>query len=86
MSLNIKNPRAHELATRLAELTGESLTTAVIVSLEKRLRQEERQRQARDWTADDVLAFARRIRPHIDPALRSEDHATILYDEHGLPK
>ncbi len=29
MSLNIKNPAAHALAERLAELTGETLTTAL---------------------------------------------------------
>jgi hypothetical protein len=29
MSLNIKNPKAHELAERIASLTGETLTEAV---------------------------------------------------------
>lgn len=41
MSLNIQQPRAHELAAKLAALTGESLTAAVVRSLEERLEREE---------------------------------------------
>jgi len=39
-SLNVKNPRAYELAAELSRLTGESLTAVVIGSLEKRLEAE----------------------------------------------
>ncbi len=35
--LNIKNPRAHQLAVEVAEAAGETLTDAVIHSLEERL-------------------------------------------------
>ena len=34
--LNIKNPRAHQLAVEVAEAAGETLTDAVIHSLEER--------------------------------------------------
>jgi hypothetical protein len=37
MSLNIKNPKAHELAERIASLTGETLTEAVTTALPLRL-------------------------------------------------
>jgi len=37
MSLNIKNPKAHELARRVARLTGETLTEAVTTALRERL-------------------------------------------------
>ena len=37
MSLNIKNPEAHALATRLAQKTGETLTDAVTTALRERL-------------------------------------------------
>lgn len=33
MALNIKNPEAHALANELAELTGMSITAAVIEAL-----------------------------------------------------
>jgi len=45
--LNIKNDESHRLATALAALTGESLTTAVTEALRERL---EREQRARDRT------------------------------------
>jgi hypothetical protein len=42
MSLNIKNPKAHTLAARLAQKTGEALTEAVVRSLRERLERLER--------------------------------------------
>ncbi len=40
-SLNLKNPEAHKLASQLAQLTGESLTTTVIQAVEMRLAAEQ---------------------------------------------
>ncbi len=37
MSLNIKNPEAHHLAQELAEITRESMATAVTEALRERL-------------------------------------------------
>jgi antitoxin VapB len=56
MRLNIKNDEAHELATELARLTGESLTSAVIVALHERLMRERRRRQG-----DKIAARLMRI-------------------------
>ena len=42
--LNIKSDDAYALASRLSELTGESLTTAVTTALRERLEREERLR------------------------------------------
>jgi antitoxin VapB len=84
MSLNLKNPRAHELAAELAKITGESLTDAVITSLEQRLARE-RDKAAGTTKAERILAFAKRFAAGIDPSLKSEDHAW-LYDENGMPK
>jgi len=36
MALNIKNPEAQSLATEIAHLTGESITSAVIAALRDR--------------------------------------------------
>ena len=40
--LNVRNDEAHRLATELASLTGESLTSAVILALRERLACERR--------------------------------------------
>ena len=42
--LNIKNDEAHKLASELAELTGEALTSAVTLALRERLAREHRRR------------------------------------------
>ena len=84
--LNIKNPRAHELAVEVAAATGESLTAAVIQSLEERL---ERVRPApRELDLEKIEALLRTIREVAPPAFfESEDPTAFLYDEEtGLPK
>ena len=45
MHLSIKNDEAHKLATELAGLTGESLTSAVTLALRERLARERRRRR-----------------------------------------
>lgn len=85
MSLNVKNPRAYELASELAELTGESLTGVVIHSLEVRLL-EERRKQVRTTTAARMLAFADRFATGMSHEHGSEDHASLLYGDDGLPR
>ena len=82
--LNIKSDDAYRLASRLSELTGESLTSVVIKALqaevarEEKLRdREERLRRVREITAD--------IRRHLKHPLPASNH-DWLYDENGLPK
>ncbi|MCC6719897.1 MAG: type II toxin-antitoxin system VapB family antitoxin [Acetobacteraceae bacterium] len=87
--LNIKSDDAYALASRLAELTGESLTTAVTVALRERLEREEtargRTEAARQALIADVLALGRELRRHVQPGTSSADHAD-LYGEDGLPR
>jgi antitoxin VapB len=45
MRLNIRSDEAHKLATELADLTGESLTSVVTVALRERLTRERRRRR-----------------------------------------
>ncbi|MDX2267760.1 MAG: type II toxin-antitoxin system VapB family antitoxin [Bryobacter sp.] len=85
MSLNIKNPQAHKLAAELAALTGESLTTTVILALENRLR-EEKEKRAPLSKAERIMAFARRFKAAAGEDFHSSDHTTMLYGEDGLPK
>ena len=82
MHLNIKNDEAHKLATELARLTGESLTSAVTAALRERLARERRRRHA-----DDIAARLMRIGNRyaaLPDSGRSPDEI-LGYDEHGLP-
>ena len=82
VSLNIKDPAAHRLAQAIAEVTGETLTRAVIEAL--RERYERLQRWDHEALAADIRAIAERAAAHIKrPYL---DHAEFLYNKRGLPK
>jgi antitoxin VapB len=83
MALSIKNEEADELARELAELTGESLTEAVVVSLRERLERKRAQVDSRPL-AERLLEIGRRCagRPVLD---RRAPDDILDYDEHGLP-
>ncbi|HUF11092.1 MAG TPA: type II toxin-antitoxin system VapB family antitoxin [Rhodothermales bacterium] len=83
MALNIKNEEADRLARDLAELTGESLTDAVIESLRERLERESGRVQ-HYGVREDVTRIQQRVAklPRLDD--RSDDEI-IGYDEAGLP-
>lgn len=78
----MKNDEADRLLRDLAELTGESLTEAIVVSLRERLS---RERRLVDGAADRSLdAAIERLRalPVIDPR---SDVDILGFDDHGLP-
>ena len=82
MSLNVKDPEAHQLAQAISRATGESMTRVVTEALRPRYAQIERRK--RRASVDELLAIADRAaacvtHPH-------PDHAEFLYDENGLPK
>jgi antitoxin VapB len=84
MSLNLKNQETHRLARELAEMTGESLTTAVTVALRERL---ERLRQNEQGALSDrLLRIGKDCAAHLREPFLSVDHGELLYDERGLPK
>jgi antitoxin VapB len=84
MSLNLKNQETHRLARELAEMTGESLTTAVTVALRERL---ERLRQNEQGALSDrLLMIGKDCAAHLREPFLSVDHGELLYDERGLPK
>ena len=80
MALSIKSERADRIARDLAELTGESITDAVVASLEARLEAERRRRRT-VGLGDIVDRFGRL------PLVDERDADDIIgYDEHGLPR
>jgi antitoxin VapB len=82
MALNIKDPKAHELAKALAAETGESLTHAVISALHERLDRLRRHRHTA--SADELLSIGRRCADGLSAGVI--DHGSLLYDDQGLPR
>jgi len=82
--LNIKSEDAYRLASRLSELTGESLTTVVTRALRAELEREEhaRDREERLRRLRSITADIRRHLRHPSP---NSNH-DWLYDENGSPR
>jgi antitoxin VapB len=81
--LNIKNEEAHRLASKLAELKGESLTEAVLRSLRERLD--------REWLTpkDDIVERLLAIGEQLAKGPVYDDRTPdeiIGYDEFGVPR
>ena len=84
MSLNIKHKDAHQLATKLAKLTGENMTQAVTTAIRERL---DRVRNRRGTgLAERLTRIGRDCAAHLKEPFRSADHGDLLYDEKGLPR
>ena len=82
MSLNIKDPEAHKLASVIAQVTGQSMTRVVTDALRQRLAQIEQGKTKA--SVKELLAIADRAAAHVKGPYA--DHAELLYDERGLPK
>lgn len=82
MNLNIKNDEAHQLATELVALTGESLTSAVTQALRERLARE-RRRRGSDRIAARLMKIGSQYAALADTG-RSPDEI-LGYDDQGLP-
>ena len=80
--MNIKSDEAHSLAKKLANMTGESLTTVVVTALREKLYREQKQRdvEVRRAQAREIIE-----RSGATPDWMTSDHSD-LYDEIGLPK
>jgi antitoxin VapB len=84
MAMNIRNAEVEELATTLAQLTGETKTEAVRRALRDRLTRLRRDRTRRRL-ADELDAIAQAC-----AALPVRDHRSadeiLGYDDHGVPR
>jgi antitoxin VapB len=87
MSLNIKNEETHRLVRELADLTGQSQTSAVEDAVRRRLDElrqtddRERRYAALRLIADEAGEIARS-----DPEWLAINWDEELYDENGLPR
>jgi antitoxin VapB len=85
MSLNIKNPEAHRLATELARQTGVSLTEAVTEALREKLERVSKPR-FNQKKYDALVRIAHDCANRMSIGTKEIDIAELLYDERGLPK
>jgi antitoxin VapB len=81
--LNIKSEDAYRLASRLAEITGESLTSVVTNALRSELIRLEKERDV-DAEIERMLAMGREIRSHMKEPVSSD--LSDLYDDDGFPR
>ncbi len=81
MALSVKNDTAERLARQVAAETGESLTDAILHSLEERLERLKGRRSAPDLV-ETLLAISRRCSALPDLDTRSADEI-LGYDETG---
>jgi antitoxin VapB len=85
MAMNIKNEQTHRKARELAELTGESVATAVGVAIDERLERERKSREKQnrlEW----LLQLTKETAAMMNDGRTSKELMDELYDpETGLP-
>ena len=80
MTINIKNAEADKLARELSEITGETITEAVIKSLAERLEREKNRQTTSVPLQEELLSIAKRYQAL--PTLDNRTEEEILgYDE-----
>ena len=85
MSLNIKNEETCRLARELANLTGETMTGAITIALEERLKREMHERSV-EARVRELRAIGQRCARLLRDGPSAVEHGDFLYDERGLPK
>ena len=85
MSINIKNQETCDLASELAQLTGDTMTGAITVALRERLERERSERSA-EARVQRLLAIGERCANMMGDGPSAVEHGDFLYDERGLPK
>ncbi len=85
MGLNIKNAETHRLVRELADLTGESMTSAVTEAVRERLERI-RRIEDREGMTERLHAIAVDMNARLPADFFDIEHGDLLYDEDGLPK
>jgi antitoxin VapB len=84
VSLNIKNEETHRLIKKLAELTGQTQTSAVEDAVRRRLDELSRDDEVRR-SYERIKEIQKTVRAAADPEWLATDWDAFLYDENGLP-
>ena len=97
MTLNIKNPKAYELAQRAAALTGLSLTQTIIIALQHEIEREMKKQENIERTKYEiremVAPYKHQPPENYEPKtlrndwenLTSANMDEFIYDKNGLP-
>jgi len=82
MGMNIKSDEAHRIAREIANYTGETVTSTVVIALRERLERlkKEANFEERKARIDEIIRRSGPTAPGV-----TSDHSD-LYDEIGLPK
>ena len=83
MRLDIKSAEVVELARSVADITGETLTSAVRESLRERLDRLQGAKAPR--LADRLVAIGRDCAARLPEPYRTADHGELLYADDGIP-
>ena len=90
MQLNIKGEHAYTLASQITAMTGETLTRAVVESLQLRLEKLQVENAKNTFPTKDLseqlLAIGRDCASRMKEPWLSMNIDDYLYDEKGLPK
>lgn len=87
VGLNIKNEHVHELVRRLAELTGQSQTSAIEDAVQRRLNELDRaQSEAEHERRRRIRESVARLQELPDVGPSYEQIMDELYDDAGLPR
>ncbi len=86
MAINIKKPEVEALARELADLTGETMTSAVETALQERLDRWKAE-QRRERILDEAMRISEETASLWTGPVTSTNMGDYLYDEEtGLPK
>jgi antitoxin VapB len=83
MRLNIKDEEAYTLASEIAQLTGQRMTTVVITAL-RRHREQLQDQQRKETQRHELMAIAKRCAAHLQQPGSAVQHGDMLYAEQGL--
>ncbi len=86
MSLNIEDEEACRLIQELAQLTGESVESAVNSAVKEKLERQRSPHEQKSGLAERLMEIARETAPLFKEPWKSIDHGDLLNDEKGLPK
>ena len=85
MGLNIKNEDTYRLIRELAELTGETMTTAVTVAVRDRLARV-REAEPGEGMAARLREIGADMQARLPADFATGDPTEVLYDPDGLPR
>lgn len=85
MTLNIKNKEVYALASDLAKMTGQSMTSVVLDAL-RRQRKQLLHRENTEKRVQELMAIAERCAKHVHQPVSAVGHGDMLYDESGMPQ